>query len=80
MHDLARATPSVWPGSPPGSIVDLRAVVAKGHDRLVETGNEMADCLQRFLTASADGPTLQRAHEALLLWSSLESVRNCRRA
>ena len=38
-------------------------------ERLV--GDELADCLQRFLTASADERTLQRAAQALTRWREL---------
>ena len=34
----------------------------------VEAGDELAACLARFLTATADERTLERARDALALW------------
>ena len=33
-----------------------------------DLADELADCLQRFLTANADERTMRRAQEALTLW------------
>jgi hypothetical protein len=50
------------------SVIDLRAP-ATG-DLLVWAGDELATCLDRFLTATADEATMARARHALLLWQA----------
>ena len=50
------------------SVIDLLARTPR-REELLDVGDEMAVCLERFLTASVDERTMRRAQEALLAWS-----------
>jgi len=62
-HDLAPLGAGLDPPA-----LDLRGSARIGRDRFRRAGDEMAECLERFLTARADERTMQRAQAALLEW------------
>jgi len=54
-----------------GNVIDLTTLTAAGDEgRVVE---ELAECLERFLAARADEPTLIRARAALEVWQHRRS-------
>ena len=51
--------------------IDLRSSGSVDHDANRQVGDELAECLERFLAASADERTLDRARTAVALWYGL---------
>jgi hypothetical protein len=74
MRNVASPTRGSPEGLPRSTVIDLRPAAPSGRNRLVDAGDEMAACLERFLVARVDERTLQRAHEALLRWSRLDET------
>jgi hypothetical protein len=54
-------------------MIDLRRLAGPRRDGLLFAGDALAECLERFLSARADEPTMQRARAALDEWRQASS-------